>query len=224
MLGGDAVLLAFESHDHMGSLIMDPGWLRQWFYHIKEWEPGLGPTESSVWLRSEGVPPLAWTAQFFSVLCSLHGRFVSFDHSTLTKERLDLGRPHVTTIRREFIMRNVKVDIDGQAFDIRKKEVAPVPPLENSISDGGIQNMNRIIKLVDVPGVDVEVGVSSPIDVSMDATSDSHGQIAANEVEVEKTWEIVKAVGLASLGDESAVLKKISRMIGREEEEWQLAS
>lgn len=140
-MGGDLVLIKPTEGEEFEDFVKNyEDLLETWFYDIRGWSPELVAKEREVWVMCQGVPIQTWSCEFFEMVVSSLGRYISMDFSTINGKRFDVAKVLIKTTSWEPIIRMFKVRVNGLFFNIR---VIEEPFLEfgfsvkNSIVDKG---------------------------------------------------------------------------------------
>lgn len=96
--------------------------LALWFSEVKPWDSSVVSRERFLWLKVQGVPAHAWEEVCFKTLVNLVGTFVKMDGATSKKSRLDVARILISATSAETIIKNVRVKINEDIFNIRLSE------------------------------------------------------------------------------------------------------
>lgn len=122
-MGGSQVLLKPVDGEDLEDLIRDTGgFLENWFSRIVKWIPMEVPCEHYTWIRCQGVPLHAWTAEFFESIVSSLGRFITLGDNTFNMKRFDMARIHILMTSPEAVHKVERVRINGIIYAIRVVE------------------------------------------------------------------------------------------------------
>lgn len=127
-IGGSQVLLKPVDGEDLEDLIRDTGgFLENWFSRIVKWTPMEVPREHYTWIRCQGIPLHAWTAEFFESIVSSLGRFITLDDNRFNMKRFDMPRIQILTTSPEAVHKVERVRINGIIYVIRVvEELFPV--------------------------------------------------------------------------------------------------
>ncbi|KAJ4845399.1 hypothetical protein Tsubulata_010583 [Turnera subulata] len=130
-LGGNHILLAFESHEMMlicleSGLLSDSG-IFEW---LKPWEEGDCARNKSCWVNIYGVPPQAWCDEFFSMIAGRFDSFIKLQNSLIGSNDLEVAKVLVQTMYKENIERSYSATINSRSYEIRVVEVQPSCPFD----------------------------------------------------------------------------------------------
>ncbi|GKV14958.1 hypothetical protein SLEP1_g25756 [Rubroshorea leprosula] len=122
-MGGKLVLLDSEDKEALKDLIESAkDWFNQWFDEVQPWSPKMVATERFVWVKCYGVPLHVWNPEYFTIIATLWGKFISLDESTRLKKRFDVARILISTSETNLISKALWFKINGQFFCIKCKE------------------------------------------------------------------------------------------------------
>lgn len=124
-MGGNFVLLTFESTDHMKSMLEGGGlcWLLNFFDEVKQWEPEpVTEYYRVVWLNCYGIPLNVWNVDTFFSIGRLWGEVITLDEDTSTRSSLSVGKVKISTKAFEVINHIVNLELNGKVFPVRVVE------------------------------------------------------------------------------------------------------
>lgn len=129
-MGGSQVLLKPVEGEDLEELINNTGgFLENWFNRIVKWSPMEVPRERYTWIRCQGIPLHAWTAEFFESIVSSLGRFITLDDNTFTfnMKRFDMARIQILASSPDAVHKVQQARINGLLYSIRiVEELFPV--------------------------------------------------------------------------------------------------
>ncbi|KAJ4851175.1 hypothetical protein Tsubulata_050298 [Turnera subulata] len=136
-VGGNYVLLAFESRDVMlaclrSGLLQECG-LFEW---LKPWGVGDCAANRTCWVNICGAPPEAWCEEFFRSVTLRFGNFIKLHNSLGDSNDLEVAKVLITTTFKEFIDRSYKARVNNRVYEIKVMEAQSSNPHELRCSFG----------------------------------------------------------------------------------------
>ncbi|KAJ4840526.1 hypothetical protein Tsubulata_027338 [Turnera subulata] len=126
-LGGDSVLVCFPSSEYMQSFCRDPPfWIRDSFWVFKPWQRGNHATSRNCWVKVRGIPPHAWSTEFFRLAAVFVGRLIEVAPETVQRQRLDFASLLIQTTLPTMIDKTIDVTIEGQVFHVSMTESSSI--------------------------------------------------------------------------------------------------
>ncbi|KAJ4847575.1 hypothetical protein Tsubulata_016196 [Turnera subulata] len=118
-LGGVAFLNVFESKVHRQNMINDPNEeLLQAFETFRSWKEGDGAHNRLCWIVVIGVPPNAWTEEFFQVIMSSVGVMVEWSPLTCSRTRMDVAEILILIESISFINKVLQVKFRSHCYEV----------------------------------------------------------------------------------------------------------
>lgn len=125
MMGGNMVLLTAEVDEEIPALLKESeSQLTNWFVDIREWNIDLVAKDRLAWVLISGIPPHAWTEDFFKSLIGKFGMLIRLDEPTRKRQRLDVGMVLIAAMSKDSITLVFRVKVNNGLFNIRLLEEA----------------------------------------------------------------------------------------------------
>jgi hypothetical protein len=118
-MGGNMVLLQCPCEGELEEVMkFNSGWWDQCFSKILPWKPNFVSESREIWIQIYGIPLHAWEEGSFKMVAGRFGVFVDFDEATVAKQRLDVARVKLRTVRRGMIDTVLQLKVQGSSFDV----------------------------------------------------------------------------------------------------------
>ncbi|WJX21836.1 hypothetical protein P8452_11212 [Trifolium repens] len=118
-MGGNLVLLQSHCEGELSEVMKcNKVWWEFCFSKVVPWCPNLLSESRETWIQIFGIPLHAWEEGSFKMLAGRFGVFLDFDEATIAKQRLDMARVKLRTVRRMLIDTVVQLSVMGQTFDV----------------------------------------------------------------------------------------------------------
>jgi hypothetical protein len=118
-MGGNMVLLQSPCEGELAEVLKCN---KQWFDHcfskVISWKPNMLSESREIWIQVFGLPLHAWDENSFKRLAGRFGVFLDFDEATIEKQRLDVARVKLRTLRRGVIDTVIQLLVMGEFFDV----------------------------------------------------------------------------------------------------------
>ncbi|KAJ4832871.1 hypothetical protein Tsubulata_043542 [Turnera subulata] len=130
LMGGVSFLFHFQSTEDMNVFIDGkPPYIQQCFSSFKPWKEGAKATDRLSWILIKGVPPHAWTRDFFQLVSAKIGEMVDWSRAAMDKERFDVAEILVRTTSMKPINSVVNIHIGGALYEVGFAE-SQIDPLD----------------------------------------------------------------------------------------------
>jgi hypothetical protein len=118
-MGGNKVLLQSSCEAEMKEVMkFNKSWWDQCFSKIIPWQPKLVTESRDIWIQIFGIPLHAWEENSFKRIAGRFGVFLDFDEATIAKQRLDVARVKLRTVRRGMIDTVLQLKVVNDVFDV----------------------------------------------------------------------------------------------------------
>jgi hypothetical protein len=118
-MGGSMVLLQCSSEGELSEVLkFNKQWWDNCFRKIIPWRPNLLSECRETWIQIFGIPLHAWEEYTFKMVAGRFGVFLDFDEATVSKQRLDLARVKLRSVRRGLIDTVLQLKVEGELFDV----------------------------------------------------------------------------------------------------------
>jgi hypothetical protein len=118
-IGGNMVLLQCYCEGELAEVLkFNKQWWNHCFSKIIPWKPNLVSECREIWIDVYGIPLHAWEEGTFKMVAGRFGVFLDFDAATVSKQRLDVARVKLRTVRRGMIDTVVQLKVQGVAYDV----------------------------------------------------------------------------------------------------------
>ncbi|KAJ4822915.1 hypothetical protein Tsubulata_031390 [Turnera subulata] len=223
MLGGNYVLMVFESHEAFSMCLKHKdAWKGECFEFLKEWEIGDCATQRECCLNIHGVPSYVWCDEFFKQISICFGKFIKSINPLESSNYLDVARIQIMTTYRDHITRSFKVLVGW---------ISKGGETQGSLDPFGIMDTIRYLeKGKGVMGEEAAeknkpCGDSSTQDCDIELVNKrvlaaTTSMASSKSVKVGKTLEVGRALGLEIVGDVGEVERVIEELVEKEGTEW----
>ncbi|WJX95045.1 hypothetical protein P8452_76407 [Trifolium repens] len=118
-IGGNMVLLQCYCEGELAEVLkFNKQWWNHCFSKIIPWKPNLVSECREIWIDVYGIHLHAWEEGTFKMVAGRFGVFLDFDAATVSKQRLDVARVKLRTVRRGMIDTVVQLKVQGVAYDV----------------------------------------------------------------------------------------------------------
>ncbi|KAJ4831207.1 hypothetical protein Tsubulata_030592 [Turnera subulata] len=118
-LGGVSFLFKFCSHENRNSMVANqPDWFGQLFSVFRNWEEGDAACNRLCWVLVKGVPPCAWSKNFFQLAVSSVGEMIDWSPETKNRNRMDVAEILILTNNMAFLHKVVAVKFGECSFNV----------------------------------------------------------------------------------------------------------
>ncbi|KAJ4837027.1 hypothetical protein Tsubulata_027738 [Turnera subulata] len=122
-LGGVAFLIVFETAECMQKLANDKdAEALQVFHILRPWKEGDVAHNRLCWILIKGVPPNAWSKEFFQFIVSSFGSMVDWSPKTRSQTRMDVAEILILTDKVSFINKVLRVKYGNISYKIGMSE------------------------------------------------------------------------------------------------------
>ncbi|KAJ4844149.1 hypothetical protein Tsubulata_020601 [Turnera subulata] len=136
-VGGDSVMACFTTTEAMNAFCQSNfDWIQGLFYDFHPWQVGNAASSRSCWVRIIGVPPQAWSQDFFRLITIYVGRMISLAPETENRTRLDAALVYIQTTTRTRVEKEITASIGGIMYSIyvSESEVPFIPVSSGLVS------------------------------------------------------------------------------------------
>jgi hypothetical protein len=118
-MGGNMVLIHSPCDGELPEMMRcNKEWWDHCFYKVIPWKPNLVSESREIWIQIFGLPLHAWEESSFKMVAGRFGVFLDFDEATIEKQRLDVARVKLRTVRRCLIDTVIQLSVLGSKFDV----------------------------------------------------------------------------------------------------------
>ncbi|GAU48923.1 hypothetical protein TSUD_301780 [Trifolium subterraneum] len=118
-MGGNMVLLQSSCESELSAILsFNKKWWDLCFYKIFPWKPNFLSESREIWIQIYGLPLHAWEESSFKMVAGRFGVFLDFDEATVAKDRFDVARVKLRTVRRGMIDTVLQLLVLGVAYDV----------------------------------------------------------------------------------------------------------
>jgi hypothetical protein len=118
-MGGNMVLLQGACEGELEEVMkINKQWWDQCFLKIIPWNPKLLSESREIWIQIYGIPLHVWEEGSFKMVAGRFGVFLDFDEATVAKQRLDVARVKLRTMRRGMIDTVLQLLVQGERYDV----------------------------------------------------------------------------------------------------------
>jgi hypothetical protein len=118
-MGGNLVLLQSACDGELREVMnCNKVWWEFCFSKVIPWKPNLLSESREIWIQIYGLPLHAWEEGSFKAVAGRFGVFLDFDEDTIAKNRFDVARVKLRTVRRHMIDTVVQLSVWGSFFDV----------------------------------------------------------------------------------------------------------
>ncbi|GAU28381.1 hypothetical protein TSUD_257090 [Trifolium subterraneum] len=118
-MGGNMVLLQCSGEGDLVEVMkFNKHWWDLCFSKNIPWKPNLVSECREIWIQIFGIPLHVWEEGTFKMVAGRFGVFVDFDDATVSKQRLDVARVKLRTVRRGMIDTVLQLKVQGVLFDV----------------------------------------------------------------------------------------------------------
>jgi hypothetical protein len=183
-MGGNMVLLQSPCEGELEEVMrFNKVWWDKCFTKIIPWKPNLLSECREIWIQVYGIPLHVWDEGSFKMIAGRFGVFLDFDEATVAKQRLDVARVKLRTVRRGMIDTVLQLCVQGVLYDVWVVEERCSFGEERSLErEDGFQNERTSNSCSDENGgISGELGWKGDDgDLFSDGRSDSEGSASYN--------------------------------------------
>ncbi|KAJ4847426.1 hypothetical protein Tsubulata_006531 [Turnera subulata] len=134
MLGGNCILVVFQSREEMLSCVdVVDSWNNGSLILFRAWKDRDCATSRVCCLNVYGVPPHAWTEDFFNLIAVRFGRYVKLHNNLENINSLGVARALISITYRGPISRSSKTEIGEKFFDANLSEDQSCLPVKDGV-------------------------------------------------------------------------------------------
>ncbi|MCI19629.1 hypothetical protein A2U01_0040788, partial [Trifolium medium] len=118
-MGGNLVLLQSLCEGELSTVMAgNKGRWEKCFHKVIPWKPSLVAESREIWIQIHGLPLHVWEESSFKMIAGRFGVFLDFDEATIEKQRLDVARVKLRTVRRGMIDIVLQLSVLSVLYDV----------------------------------------------------------------------------------------------------------
>ncbi len=95
--------------------------MKRLFYKVLPWKDVVTKSGRCIWLQSSKIPMQTWGKETFERIANALGTYITADHNTMTRKRMDVARILIAT-EQDDVNRTIIGEFNGTKYTISYKE------------------------------------------------------------------------------------------------------